>query len=326
MKVFELIINEFRFIPIAVQFLEDTNITVILYQLVYKNKKIIVPYYISNGHTNHLRANLVFPFMCISINDENCPKKKSSQNELGINNKLLVKYQIIENVNLEPIHKYIDDKIKELPGQELLKLNIGKNLSGGLKTVISRLKNIIDLFICVCYIDVKRDSRKYRPVFDKKQELNMDYIEDESEPTTIKDIFRETLVKYLKSFYKNIKELGFIQINESSLRVVSISTEDFNNQSFISVCPEQQKKDEMIQTYGFISEEFRKYFIQQINLLQDPILFLNLCNYMFSQKSTINDLSIIMKQFDLECKSRSKSPRRSRSRSPRRSRSRSPRK
>ena len=38
MKVFELIINEFRFIPIAIQFLEDTNITVILYQLVYKNK------------------------------------------------------------------------------------------------------------------------------------------------------------------------------------------------------------------------------------------------------------------------------------------------
>ena len=307
LKVFQLIINEFRFIPIAVQFLEDINITVILYQLIYKNEYIIVPYYISNGHTNDLRANLVFPFMCISIDDENCPQKKSSKNKLGIENKLLVKYQIIKNVILEPIQEYIDDKIKKLPGQELLKLNIGKNLYGGLETVISRLKNIIDFFICVCYIEVKRDVRKYRPVYhSQNKELDMDYIEDESEPT-IKDIFRETLVKYLKSFYKDIKELDFIRINEYSLRVVSISTKDFNNQSFISVCPNQLKKDKMIQIYGFISEEFRKYFIQQITLLQNPTPFLNLCNYIFSQKSTIGNLSNIMNQFSLECKSRSRS-------------------
>jgi len=37
MKVFEIIIDEFKFTPIGVQFLTDVNILIILYNLQYKN-------------------------------------------------------------------------------------------------------------------------------------------------------------------------------------------------------------------------------------------------------------------------------------------------
>ena len=71
----------------------------------------------------------------------------------------------------------------------------------------------------------------------------------------------------------------------------------------------------MIKNYATISEEFRKYFIYQITLLESPTKFLDLCNYMFSQETINDDLDTIMKQFQVECPEL-KSPRK-RSPSPR---------
>ena len=309
MKVFEIIIGEFKFTPIGVQFLTDVNILIILYQLEYKNIKTIIPYYVSNGHTNELRANLVFPFLCVSVSNEypTCPTKISKSKK-----HLLVKYQIIENVNLDPIKSYMDQKFKD--HKDELEIKYGKNLSGGLNSVISRLKNIIDFIICVCHINIKRDPKKYRPVFDSKNELNMDYIEDDSE-LTIKDEFREELIKYLNYFYRNFMILDFIEIKEHTMKKYNLSTNDFNDQPFITVCPNKYLKNIMIQNYATISEEFRKYFIYQITLLESPTKFLDLCNYMFSQETINDDLDTIMKQFQVECPEL-KSPRK-RSPSPR---------
>ena len=324
MKVFEIIIDEFKFTPIGIQFLTDVNILIILYNLQYKNIQTIIPYYVSNGHTNELRANLVFPFLCVSVFNEypTCPIKISKSKK-----HLLVKYQIIENVNLDPIETYMNEKFKDYKDQ--LKIRYDKNLSGGLDTVITRLKNIIDFIICVCYINLKRDPKKYRPVFIPKHELNMDYIEDDSE-LTIKDEFRQELIKYLKDFYTNFIKLDFIKINEYTMEKYDLSTNDFNEQPFIRVCSDKEYKNTMIKNYAIISEEFRKWFIYNITLLNSPTYFLNLCNYMFSKETIDNNLDTIMKQFNLECPS-PKSPRRSRSprhsRSPRRSKSpKSPRK
>lgn len=197
----------------------------------------------------------------------------------------------------------MDQKFKDQ-----LEIKYAKNLSGGLNSVISRLKNIIDFIICISYINVKRDPKKYRPVFNSKNELNMDYIEDDSE-LTIKDEFRQELIKYLKDFYTNFIKLDFIEIKEHTIEKYNLSTNDFNDQPFISVCPNKKLKNIMIKNYAIISEEFRKYFIDQITLLDSPTYFLNLCNYMFAQKTTNDDLDTIMKQFQLECpNSRSKSP------------------
>ena len=128
----------------------------------------------------------------------------------------------------------------------------------------------------------------------------MDYIEDDSE-LTIKDEFREELIKYLNYFYRNFMILDFIEIKEHTMKKYNLSTNDFNDQPFITVCPNKYLKNIMIQNYATISEEFRKYFIYQITLLESPTKFLDLCNYMFSQETINDDLDTIMKQFQVEC-------------------------
>ena len=65
----------FEFTPIDSNFITANqqplyNYIVIIYELKIKTSagtaKANIPYYISDGQTNHLRANMIFPFICIN--------------------------------------------------------------------------------------------------------------------------------------------------------------------------------------------------------------------------------------------------------------------
>jgi hypothetical protein len=87
-----------------------------MYSLKYINinpdiPKIIanIPYYISDGGTNKLRANMLYPFMCYSTIDEilNCPYdvNRSSIRNRSIYSSLLLKYSIDNNINIDKLEQ-----------------------------------------------------------------------------------------------------------------------------------------------------------------------------------------------------------------------------
>ena len=96
--------------PIQFYMLNDHSVKyVIMYKLMYidnqnpsSNIESTIPYYISNGVTNKLRANMLYPFMCYSnVNDiKTCP------------------------FNFNRFIEEIDDGTVSI----LLKYNIGKNI------------------------------------------------------------------------------------------------------------------------------------------------------------------------------------------------------
>ena len=75
---------------------------VIMYSIIFTHGNEIIkaeiPYYISDGHTNHLRANMIFPFICFNNKDRdifpNCfdvPRYEEN---------LLVKLLTFSNLNI----------------------------------------------------------------------------------------------------------------------------------------------------------------------------------------------------------------------------------
>ena len=61
----------FEITPIKYYFIDSPGRRVVLYEIKYIDKDntdnnllTIIPYYISDGYTNHLRANMLYPFFC----------------------------------------------------------------------------------------------------------------------------------------------------------------------------------------------------------------------------------------------------------------------
>jgi uncharacterized protein YueI len=73
----------------------------------------------SDGNTNHLRANMLFPFMCYHFNEsETCPK--IIKGEYAKINGLLLKTRIIENVEAEGLNIEIINETKKVFNQKLI--------------------------------------------------------------------------------------------------------------------------------------------------------------------------------------------------------------
>ena len=90
--------------PYLKQIKDKYNYMVIIYQLKMvkesKETTVNIPYYISDGQTNRLRANLIFPFICFNEADPTrnvCPY--SNTRPWG----LLYKYSAVENLQFREL-------------------------------------------------------------------------------------------------------------------------------------------------------------------------------------------------------------------------------
>ena len=120
--------------------ISDMDYIVVLYNIQYQEKatfKIIhstvIPYYVSNGLTNRLRANLLFPMLCFSL--------KLPLDELpnGIYSGTLpqygiVKYKLVENMDILKINKDLFGDIRV-------------DVTYGITSVLPRIANVLDLII-----------------------------------------------------------------------------------------------------------------------------------------------------------------------------------
>jgi hypothetical protein len=196
------------------------------------NKEIIesnIPYYISNGHTNKLRANLLFPFIC--FNEENSKYECPYHNNNKLANGGLFKYDFIRILDMESINNSIKSKI---PANKLkLLIDRSKEEIIGLSSVITRITNILDFLICINNKNVinyeEKNIKYYHIIYETNEELNMtketEYRDD------AEDLYKKNILSFLKKYIINIKKLPFFK---SELINILIEKENIVTKSYFN--------------------------------------------------------------------------------------------
>lgn len=294
---FDLEVYIFEFTPIKVILTIDERhyYLVIMYELKMTNrttnimKKAEIPYYISDGHTNQLRANLLFPFMCFneSLSQYSCPFSEG-----GILGKGgLFKYVIMENINLNEYHENIEQLLGEK--MEIKQVDI--------TSVLPRIVNLLDLFIClnnknlINYNDGK--LKNYYPIRDKKLKITNKLSLDMSKKDDLnflrfgirpEDDYRELLLPVLQNIILNFQKLPFFksELVNIPLTTDNIITKPYFNSFIIKnpICKgpkinEDSRKN--IDLYYEISLQFGKQFkkcLNEIKIELDAIDEINIIN------------------------------------------------
>lgn len=136
----------FQFNPISIYNLKTEKrnevYPVAIYELLYNNVKCQIPYYLSDGKTNGIRGDFLFPFMCYqNPNNIDCPR----YDEISKTPSRLIKYQYCKNIDLSKENtKIINSLNKSNAG---LNEFYRKNTDVGLGSFLSRLENLLDLII-----------------------------------------------------------------------------------------------------------------------------------------------------------------------------------
>jgi hypothetical protein len=334
-----------QMVPIQFYNVEFSVRYVVLYKLsvahknekdIAKNMESIIPYYISNGQTNKLRANMLFPFMCYSDwnNQGICPfyAEESDKKRKKSGKSLLVKYLINPNYKyskLEEIvlHNFlnkegpenIENKHKQY--KELITKSI--NLSRGLPSILPRIRNLLDFVICVINDSIIQfnpqevNIKCFRPLSNKDdpEYINMDKCNHTPEKITEEDDYRFVLISILHKYANLILKNHILDIEPLVLKAVPITIEEFNLR--VNVCDTIVSSRNM-SAYGFISIFFKQNFriildkiISTINKEdmkendRDLLFVDSLLNYIGPSTHPNNIYRTHMEDFKMDC---SKSP------------------
>jgi len=191
-----------------------------------------IPYYMSNGLTNHLRANLLLPFICFNIEEtkENCPFNNGSTLAKGG----LFKYSIIDNLNFDKIINDIRSKCSESYFNSLYEYSNGYRR--GILSVISRIDNLLDFLICLNNKNIinfkEEDIMKYHPIIGNiPDELNMDVNVNPTFYNDYEDSYKKLLLSELKRLITGFKNLNVVEFEKVDLKLEkdNIITKSFFN-------------------------------------------------------------------------------------------------
>jgi hypothetical protein len=194
---------------------DDSNRIVVVYGLAYYLHDVMkhsayINYYLSDGNTNKLRANMLFPFLCYHQKDSKTCITISGNHSANFN--LLVKVSNIKNINMNKfntsiltktkgqIHKknkkswkeseemiieYLEDiyytKIKpnKVP-TNISEFNFTVDAAEGLVSVVPRIENLLDLIIAL-YSDPLINIvsiEHYEPIpYDHYTKMGIDYFD-----------------------------------------------------------------------------------------------------------------------------------------------------
>jgi len=299
-----------QMVPIQFYNVEFSVRYVVMYKLsvVHKNEKdaaknmeSIIPYYISNGQTNKLRANMLYPFMCYSDwnNQGICPfyAEESDKKRRKSGHALLLKYLINPNYKYSKLEELILHDFLNKEGSENIEnkhkqykelITKSMNLSRGLPSILPRIRNLLDFVICVIndsIIQFNPDEvniKCFRPLSNKDdpEYINMDKCNNTPEKITEEDDYRFVLISILHKYANMILKNHILDIEPLVLKAVSITKEEFNLR--VNVCDTLASTRNM-SAYGFISI----FFKQNFRLILDKII------------STINQQDITENDRDL---------------------------
>ena len=283
--VYQIIINlnneEYIFKPHKKYIITDPDIPVdqhvIMYHLEYTNitgETIIaeIPYYISNGHTNQLKAFLLFPFMCFSPGVE-CPTIPGSTTK-GV----LLKYQVCNNMNLEILEEVLDNNFIERYNEDQTLSNhklqlIKEETKGGsigITSILPRMTNVLDYIIALCsdwIINIRPDMLSYRPSGDPHYShnpvnaLNPECIDDQSSRNKY-DIYRWQLIHILHSEITNLLQFNYFQIKSIDILLEEKKThKEFNE--IIGLYLQKEKNIKNVENYVIISTNLHLNLIKE---------------------------------------------------------------
>ena len=279
------------------------NQYIIMYTMIQTNKidstlitASFIPYYLSAGHTNYFRANLLLPFISfnlkqhfelsnyrsqlrtasktipVNLTSDNYDNKKhlivtaygyGIQNGMG----LLFKNMIIENTNL----KTINDNI--LKTYNTLMPGANYQIKAAISTVLIRMNNLLDFIIAIQSRKLNEEYANpsggiYRPYDLKLAGSSFDFtnINDDDDL----DGYRELIAEFLHDTNQIIKTTNIIIVTNIHLPFEEMDMIDFN--TLYGICsntPPNVHKPERIEAftnYGIISEKFFLLFKTKINL------------------------------------------------------------
>lgn len=156
----------------------------------------LIPYYVSDGTTNKLRANMLYPFMCYSSisHADSCPyniDRTGGQSHFPV----LLKYNILENLNIDALESELfatfSTIFPDLPLEidtlaEKIRIPLNKNDRGhDLISVLQRITNLADFLICISSDSIRQfnadterqaiENGKYCPLSPVQADGGSDY-------------------------------------------------------------------------------------------------------------------------------------------------------
>jgi hypothetical protein len=253
-----------------VQFYEITDHHVkyiVMYHLKFTAPDIeaTIPYYVSDGTTNKLRANMLYPFMCYSSMSQatDCPYNMTRASNQFMN--ILLKYSIIANINIDALESTLYAIFQnhfnpEETEQLRIKLTVpsNKDLRGNdLISVLQRITNLIDFLICISCDSVRKftvDERqdiehgKYCPLSQDQMETDINYadlsIPGEQGQYRYKNCrnlpvtddarsqfnahFRLAILATLHSYYQSFVDNGIVQMTQTEFTPEPRTVAEFN--------------------------------------------------------------------------------------------------
>jgi len=245
--------------PSTITQTEFTNpYLVFIYQITIRDNSgnestAIIPYYISDGHTNNLRANFIFPFVCFNDikNGDDCPW--SMENVFG----MLYKHTPARNLvlKLDPPIGYPIEK--------------DRNKTIGLSSVLPRITNLLDFIICIGSSEfikeniIETDLYNFRPVtgYSILDKYDMNMISILPEESTYKT-YRKNILEYLAQYRNKLESSGikldpcYVIINQTDIRL-------FNRK--YRVCGKEPEAETNYRNYVNISKSFFKSFKRSLS-------------------------------------------------------------
>jgi hypothetical protein len=280
---------EFFNVDFSVRYVVLYKLTLIDKRDKLRNRESIIPYYISNGHTNKLRANMIYPFMCYSNwkNQGVCPFYANEQEKIMYRNRnFLLKYQFGPNYKYLLLEKQVIDSFIDMKGPEnedtqrkaLSKLDrLSIDNSRDLPSVLPRLRNLSDLVMCIMNENIihfhedKINIRCFRPMREEEdpEYINMSKCNLDPERLNSHDDYRFVLLTVL-SRYANLIIKNNILENIQSIPMIAkpITLDAFNIR--VAAC---DRESIIINTtsYGIISTYFKDIFRSKLDRLSISI-------------------------------------------------------
>jgi hypothetical protein len=265
---------------------------IVVYDITYTDKRNItrtakIPYYVSDGYSNHLRVNMLYPFMSFNIYDHlNSPYDNNAVPGL------IFKYQIGTNINYLEILKKIETNFLKTNSQNDLD-DINKN-KDSLKSIFKRLANCLDYVIGLlsCQIsdtDTDEDVKSYRPLTDHKdfnalvetddrikfdmKKINNDINNDIN--LDMKDNYRKCIIHEIRKLKNCFINSYLFSIKPKTLYVIECTRSDFNNT--MKICTNKSYNIN-INNYVDISIKFHHNIKNYIYQLKNTKVLDNLMN------------------------------------------------
>ena len=227
-----------------------------------------IPYYVSDGTTNKLRANMLYPFMCYSSMSQatDCPYNMTRASNQFVN--ILLKYSIIANINIDALESMLfaifQDHFKISNPEEVEQLRIkltvpyNKDSRGhDLISVLQRITNLIDFLICISCDSVRKftvDERqkiehgKYCPLSQVQMETGINYADlsipgeqgqymyrnyrniavTDDARSQFNAHFRLAILATLHTYYQSFVDSGIVQMTQTEFTPEPRTVAEFN--------------------------------------------------------------------------------------------------